>query len=491
MCITRGISNNSKLSGIILVLIILFHLNRLINNFSVGDDDIWHFDLAKNIVETGICKIGYRPFNYENIISLSYPPLHPFLNAISLKIFGINYHSIFIPSFILYIASCLLFLLLSNKYLPTNMALISTILFLTDPLFFSFGLLGRQESTAIFLYLLTGVFFYMAHIRAKYLLWIAMGIFSGLLFMTTYNGIWIPISVFLYLIITKFKRAKEILTYYFFSGLIVFPYLCWIYLDEQRSKIFWFQISRSSSYNLYWLKKLLNPIADFYLIFFRHYSIYPFLFLISVIVLWKYRGKYLPLILLLIVPCIMMIGNMRAAHYLLITIGVCYLSFGFALQELMSNKRWESLFMRNRKIIYTIVSIIFILNMSFNTLLTFRKPDFIPDMVYYRKVLTENTEKSSRIVGDAGLFLAMSEGRKFFTVVPLIWDRWRLMYKYDEIFNILNPDYIVLTDRIKTWVELKHPQGKAFQDLLKQKFSLIKEIHDIKHGGLWIYKRFR
>ena len=475
---------------VVLVLIVSIYIYRLMYNFTIQDDDIFHFNLAKNIIDTGVCKTDYRPLAFENIYSLSYPPLRAYLNAASLKIFGMGYRSIFIPSLFSFLLSCLLFIIIGNSYLRNaGIIFYSCLFFLTDPLFFYYIFSARPETTAVFLYLLIGIFFYSGHLKSKYLYWVLTGIFSGLLFLTTYNGAWVPLVAAVYLLVTKFRRVKEILVYYFFSCIIVLPYILWIFLDEQRRGILWFQVALNSSLDLHWAKRLMNPIADFYLMFFRYHSMYPFLFLISLLILWRYRAKYLPFILLLIVPWIMMTCNMRAEHYLLITMGVCYLSFGLAAQEWLDNKGPAYLIARGKKIFYIMVSAIFLFNMYFNVKYSLRRPDFIPDMDYYRKVLAENTGKDSRIVADAGLFLAADEGRKIFTVVPLIWDRWRLAYKYEDIFKILNPDYIVLTDRIKSWVELKHPQGATFQDLLKSRFYLVKELHDAKHGGLWIYKR--
>ena len=65
-----------------------------------------------------------------------------------------------------------------------------------------------------------------------------------------------------------------------------------------------------------------------------------------------------------------------------------------------------------------------------------------------------------------------------------------MLHTYDEIFRVLDPDYIILTERMRKWGEMGK-QSRAFQELIKTNFILTKYIENEKYGKLWIYKRVK
>lgn len=427
----------------------------------------------------------------------AYPVIYPCLTALSFKVFGINYEVAKIVPLSFYIINIVAFYYYLKSKFDFKVVFVLLFLLLCDHLFFTHSHIVRPEMVVILVFTCSVLMYKEGEDNKSSRMIFLSGIIAGVSLLTSLNALWLVMSVILYKIVSKsiVKDKKIILIY--LAGFMVFtlPYYCWIMADNERSISFFQQLFHYSSAAegnsvSFLIKKLLNPIADLYLITFRWYSAFSIIFCCTMIYFLFNFKKHSYFFCVLIVPFIMMVVNRRASNYLLLTMPVCYVAFGHVLVDLNHKKRYITL-LKAQKIFIVVLLFVMIVGLKKDLTSVLKKPSLVMDISYYKKILEDNTEKNAIIVTDPALTLSSSEGRKIITVGTLIWDRWRMVYPYDEIFRILDPDYVLLTERKKKWGEQDHPQTVAFQKLLTNEFFLDKTIsHDI-YGKLWLYKRER
>lgn len=246
-------------------------------------------------------------------------------------------------------------------------------------------------------------------------------------------------------------------------------------------------LGRGSSLPLV-IRNLLNPLADLYLMVSRFGSMYPLIFAIVIVYFVFNFRKYAYLLFVLLSPIFMLLINERAAHYLLITMPVCYISLGFVVKAFKKRSLGSLGFWLKRAVV-SILVFFFLFNFCADLKFAFNKPSFLVDESYYRNALERYTESDARIVADHSLLLSITEGRKIFSPALLVWDKWQSLYAYEEIVARINPDYIILTAQMRDWIDPSNTQYRLFQELLKQNFVLKKKVSDPRYGELWIYQR--
>jgi hypothetical protein len=183
----------------------------------------------------------------------------------------------------------------------------------------------------------------------------------------------------------------------------------------------------------------------------------------------------------------MLILNMRAAHYLAPTIPITYLGLGEVLDFFWKEGRRLPSWIPGAA--YLTAGLVVVLGLSVNAARALKPPSLKTDIDYYRGVFETYTRPGSTIVTDLGLALSASEGRRFLTIGPFVWERWRLVLPYKTIVQILSPDYIVLTERKRAYAFNDHPQTRPFKDFVKSEFEPPLVIENPDYGALWIYQR--
>ncbi len=442
---------------IVLIFLALIATKVLFFN-EFGTDDGDQADIALNILQ-GKLALNFQG-NYLdcNKYFFVHPPLYHSFLAINYKIFGATYLT---SKFVSVFFALLLAGFVATycyRYLGILIGLIIASLVLFDPLLFSFTYINRGDIAAAFFFTLAALLFIEAEKRNSLKLTVFSGLFSGVALVSSYNCNWLLIAFSGYALYSVFssgirKNYKKITAYLASVLIITLPWYGWILLGNVRRQLFFSQlIGLTSSVDGYSLpqiiRKLLNPLADFYLTLFRQHSAYAIITLLVLVYFLFNLRKHIYPFLLLAASIVMMFFNQRAPHYFIIIMPVCYILFGYALKDFLEEnklKLWQ------KKFIY--ISLVFIICTGLVSVLflVFKKSDIKLDSQYFSQVIEKNTLDSSRIATDPVFVLANHGNRQIVQAGLLIWKWFRKPYKnYDEVVSkAVNADYVVLTQRQK------------------------------------------
>lgn len=456
--------------------------------------DGYIIDCALNIMNHGKIALSINGDMYKfDKYWLEYPPLLSILIAGAFKLFGASY---FVSKFFSLISMSFALIALymfSSRYAKPAIAGLVTALVAFDPLFLNCSIRVRPDAVTVLLFTVSIAVFFVNLDRRKLSLAAVSGATAGLAFLTHFNMIWIML-VFAAFVIISPRDFKKMFKVYLVHGLafliVIAPYVLWIILDQERLGLFMKQVflntylAKHPSMHFTYIKMLLNPLANFYLMFFQARSFYPFIFAASALYFLLNFRTHKYLFLAIAVPFLMTMLNFRASHYLLPTIAICYggLSFYFPKDVPLTPRRFK----RSAAIFLTFLVMLELLIAADDIR---KSPAMLMDRGYFTKVFEENTVPGSRIATEVNFILCEPKDRKIVNVSSLIYDVWRIYYSYDDIVEAINPDYIVMTEYKKGWAEMDHPQSKDFQKLLNEKFEFVKVIRDPHHTSLWIYKR--
>ncbi|MFH1045782.1 MAG: glycosyltransferase family 39 protein [Candidatus Omnitrophota bacterium] len=450
---------------------------------------------ARNILQGRLAIDTHGDFLGFSSYYFSYPLLHPFLMAVVFKIGGISYVTAKVVP-VLFAGLCILTVyLFCKRYIGTVEAVLISALLAFDHLFFSFGAICRPEMTTLFFFTMAAITYFKGEENNILALIVLSGILTGLAFLSSLNALWLVIAFFVFQIASGkiLRQSKKFWAYLLSFSVCAAPYYLWIFLNSTRRQMFLEQIFINSSaqegFSLPFLvKKLLNPLADLYLMLSEFGSIYPLILAATLVFLAFNLKKFRYLFLVLITPLFMLIINERAPHYLLITMPLCYISFGFVLQYIRQSS--VKLFLRSRiRLVGALLGIFFLGNVLLGLNTALAKPPLAMDRQYYQQVFEKYTEENSHIVTDASLLLSATGGRKIYNLALLTWERWRKVFTYEDIVAKIDPDYIILTESMLKRSAQEDKQNKLFQELLGQEFKMEQELVHPQYGTLWIYRR--
>lgn len=481
---------------IVLIFLALIATKVLFFN-EFGTDDGDQADIALNILQ-GKLALNFQG-NYLdcNKYFFVHPPLYHLFLAIVYKIFGATYLTSKFVSVFFALLLAVFMAVYCYRYLGILVGSFIIWLVLFDPLLFSFTYFNRGDITATFFFTLAALLFMQAEKNNSLKFMAFSGLFSGVALVSSYNCNWLLIAFSGYALYAVFssgirKNYKKIAAYLAPLLIITVPWYGWILLSNARRQLFFSQlIGLTSSVDGYSLpqiiRKLLNPLADFYLTLFRQHSPYAIITLLVLIYSLFNLKKYIYPFLLLAASMLMMFFNQRAAHYYLIIMPTCYILFGYILKDFLTN---ESLKISYRKFIYASLIVVICAGLVNVLFLTFKKSDIKLDAQYFSCVIKQNTQDGSRIATDPVFVLAEHGNRQIVQAGLLIWKGFRKPYKdYDEVVSkVVDADYVVLTQRQKKWGELPIEQSVEFQKYLKERCALLNVVNDNFHEPIWIYK---
>lgn len=345
-------SINKRQSNLYLILIILsgviFFIPFLGRVHLFDWDEINFAESAREMIVTGNyhrVQINFQPF-WEK------PPLFFWLQAASMKLFGINEFAARFPNAICGIVSLVTFFLIGKKFKSPRFGFIWAISYLGSflpHLYFKSGIIDPVFNYFIFL----GIYFmYLAVSKAilkqKYLYPALAGLFIGLATLTKgpVGLLVFLISFFVYFLFTRFKNfpnIKKILVFIFF-----FTIVCLLWFGEEIMKNgFWFL----KEFLAYQADLFLHPVASHGEPFYYHFVVvFIGCFPISVIALPVLFGKshemnkdFLRLMKILFwtVMILFSITTTKIVHYSSLTyfplsfMAACYLDFLIANKHKM------------------------------------------------------------------------------------------------------------------------------------------------------------
>lgn len=489
---------NYRLIFFIIFIIFFILLFIKIMFFNIFDSDDGFFaDVSLNILKRKLAVNFYGNFLEHTKYALSYPPLHALFTAIAFKIFGVSYLSSKFVSILFALLLAIIVSIYSYRKLNIPLGLIVTALVLFDPLLFGFTYNNRPEMIATFFFTMAALIFTEALKRDSLKLIFISGLFSGLAMFSSYNCNWLFIAFTGYMLYQIFCEGfkdtfNKIVTYLFAAFIVIGPWFLWILLNPGRRSIFFLQIIGSTAsidgYSLTQVsRRLFNPLADLYLAVFRYHSPYPIIAcLIFFYFLFNFKKKIYPF-LLLISSLIMMFFNFRAAHYFIISLPIFYIYFGYLIEDLLYKKKFKWPILKS---VYILLILVIFTGLFDDLCLVFKKPDLKLDSQYYSRLLKEYTKDNTRIATDPVFVLSEHGNRKIINIGLLIWEVIRKSYKnYDEVVSkIVDADYIILTERKKKWGEAPLNQSIEFQKYLKERCTLLEIVDDKVRGPIWIYK---
>lgn len=434
-------------------------------------------------------------FGYSQYF-LHYPPGYSALTAGVFKVVGVSYHAAKLLPLVFGLLNLGVVYLVARRRFGWLEAVVACNLVALDPLYFRYSTINRPEMVIIFLFTLAFVVYDHGETTCSPRWLFVAGVLSGLAFLTSLNALWVVLAVGLWRLITGrlWREWRGSLSYFLAFGLTIAPYYAWILLSPERNRVFFDQlaftgfVSGSPGWRLY-LKKALNPVADLYLMLFRHQSFYPIALLVAGWGFLQAPRRWGCWLVLFTVALGMMVFTQRAARYLLITFPLCALGVAQAIHwwRMAPGASWLT-----RRVLIggiTIFGLWGLLNLGAITRFALAEPGLPLDVPYYREVFERYTPSDARIVTDSALVLSRSERRTIISVGTLILEHFRPHYTYGEIVSILDPDFIILTERKKQWGDQDHPQTVLFKELLQREFSEPIHVSDGYHSDLWIYKR--
>ena len=366
-----------------------------------------------------------------------------------------------------------------------------------DPAFVTTMNQVRPQATLALCFALGGVA-YLQGVRTGRAWWMVVtGFTVGLGFLIGLSLYWLVMAIVIHQLLFRgaTRHWKEKLCFASSLAVVLVPYAGWILLNPERRALFPVQIfpwtvafTSTSAWEIG--RRFLNPVADLYLLLFRHYSPYPLLLLVVCVVLGFRWRRYAAFLLMILIPLGMLVLNLRAAHYLVPTMPLGYLGLGYALREkgllpLTSKAQHPS------RSLFAVVAGVVMVGMVFHGVRSLRSPTLKIDLPYYRTIFETYTEPGSVIATDLALIFSATEGRVLLSTGPFIWEGFRRHFTYEEIVETLNPDYIVMTERNRAKAFSLHPQARAFQQYLARTFELQELLHHPDNGRLWVYRQTR
>ena len=488
--------NKSVFFWIVLVFLLSIATKILFFN-EFGTDDGDQADISLNILQ-GKLALNFQG-NYLdcNRYFFVHPPLYHVFLAIVYKFIGATYLTSKFVSVFFALLLAVFVAIYCYRYLGILIGVFITALVLFDPLLFSFTYINRGDITATFFFTLAALSFIEAGKNNSLKFMALSGLFSGVAMVSSYNCNWLLIAFSGYALYSVLasgirKNYKQIAVYLASLLIITLPWYGWVLLSNVRRQLFFSQLigltSSADGYSLAQIiRKLLNPLADLYLTFFRHHSFFAVITLMVLSYFLFNLKKYIYPFLLLVASIVMMFFNQRAAHYYIIIMPTCYILFGYMLKDLLSNKKLKLSLKRFLCIFFVFIICTELVNVLF---LVFKKSDIKLDSRYFSYVIKQNTQDGSRIATDPVFVLAEHENRHIVQAGLLIWKWFRKPYKnYDEVISkVVDADYVVLTQRQKKWGELPIDQSLEFQKYLKERCTLLNVVEDKFHEPIWIYK---
>lgn len=486
----------------VIFLLILFVFFALImtkvlffNEFGCDDGD--GASIALSILKGKIVNTFQGNFLGTQNYFLFYPPLYMFFLAVVFKIFGATY----LTSKLVAVTFAFLLAVLVCAYcyrrfgVPIGPFISALVLY--DYLLFSFAYLNRTEMVSTLFFTIAVLLFLDAEAKKSWKLMAFAGASSGAAMLSSYNCNWLFIAFFGYVFYLACrgdirKNIKNIAAYLISSFIVMGPWYLWVLLNAERRSLLFIQVlGQSSSVEGYAvsqiIRKLLNPLADLYLVTFRYYSSYSIIVVLVLIYFLFNLKKYFYPFLLISASILMMFFNHRAAHYFVITLPICYILFGFCLEEILSRKHLKPAIKAAAYILLISAVTIGIFN---DARLAFKESDIKLDSKYYGDVIRRYTEEGSCVAVDPVFALSDYGNRKLVQAGLLIWEGFRKSYKnYNEVVEkVAGADYLILTERQKKWGELPVEQSVEFQKYIKERCLLTATVDDGIHGRIWIYK---
>ncbi|MDR0822684.1 MAG: glycosyltransferase family 39 protein [Endomicrobium sp.] len=147
---------------------------------------------------------------YGKFLSLSYydhPPLIGYLIKVSTSIFGDTAFAVRFPAIIIFFLSAWIFYLCAQKLFDEKTALVGVVLLNVMPIFSIAGSVMAIPDSPLALFWLLSMYVFLVILESKNdNLWYLLGITTGLAMLSKYNAVLIPVSIFIFLLISKKNR---------------------------------------------------------------------------------------------------------------------------------------------------------------------------------------------------------------------------------------------------------------------------------------------
>lgn len=428
-----------------------------------------------------------------NKIVFHFPPGYPLICMPFYWIFGLKVQSMELASLLIFI----LFLIYIYRKLKKNYGLavlfpaLMLLVFDGEMLFFAF--MGRPETLCLLLYTMLTIE-YTDFLKSPTLgKGILISIFSSLYIMTSIIGVCFVLAG-LYSHGQKFYTQSNLRGNFISFSLvpIVMPMVILIsyvlFFYSKESNFFWLQYLATKSFTRDYdfsqkaIRALLNPVAD-YAILFSHYSFFSIVLFFSALFSFIKKTKMTSYLPFFIAPHLFLIFSMRGSHYLIPLYGIGILFFADAFHILTQKFEKKTCFFLT--IIIGILAIASFSHFAYN--LTKDRVGYSEKK--YAEIVENKIPSNSRILTSELLWPYLKDYGTIISITPLIWMKWRDVYAFDEIYKILNPDYILITWKINEYISSGHSQNESLKELLANEFKMIDKSENDNLVYYRIYER--
>ncbi|MGQ9819181.1 MAG: glycosyltransferase family 39 protein [Candidatus Kapaibacteriales bacterium] len=227
---------------------------------------------------------------YPSLGYFDHPPMCSYTIGLFSKVFGDNEMGVRFGMLLYSIGTMLFIFLLSRRIFNDNKVAFRTIIFLNMTIFFNIhSIIATPDSPLLFFWAGSIYFFYKAVNDDKSILqWILAGIFTGLSIYSKYTGVFLYLSLFLYLFFSN--KRKFLFTFKPYLAiavsLIVFsPVIYWNLNNEWAS--FLFQ-SKGRADNI----KRITLIYFLQLIASQLFELTPLFFILGITIFVKFIKRY-------------------------------------------------------------------------------------------------------------------------------------------------------------------------------------------------------
>ncbi|MDR3244377.1 MAG: glycosyltransferase family 39 protein, partial [Elusimicrobiota bacterium] len=185
----------------------------MINNYKLWfwAINVFSFILRLSFIgQAGLTTDEAHYWVYSKFLSLSYfdhPPLIGYIIKISTFIFGNTAFGVRFPAVLIFFFAAWIFYLCVQKLFDDKTALVGVILLNILPVFSVLGSVIALPDSPLALFWLLSIYIFIITLETKndnY--WYLIGITMGLALLSKYNAIMIPISIFIFLLLSKKNR---------------------------------------------------------------------------------------------------------------------------------------------------------------------------------------------------------------------------------------------------------------------------------------------
>jgi len=231
----------SKVLLILFFIFIVFWYFWYISTYpAVWMDEAWDTSVAWSWLNLG--KFGNPTYPIDGLDAVFFPhaPLPIIMEAGLIKFFGINPFSMRFLPVVMGLGSILFLYLLVQRIFNKKIAIFSSLLLATNPLFFIMSRQFRPEIFVTFFVIASFYILYLAKTKNKNYLYFIGGLLGGAAFLSHFYAAFFIGASILYLTIEFIKKRikiQKLFIFIFGLALFLIPYFYWIFVNFPTFKI--------------------------------------------------------------------------------------------------------------------------------------------------------------------------------------------------------------------------------------------------------------